>query len=58
MVSSFPRVCTLLLHLKSFLPVLPTSVLAPKHGFNLTQMIRSKLQQHHPDTSILSAHPS
>lgn len=42
----------------SSLPASPTSVLAPENGFSLTQMIKSKLQEHHAATLICSSHPS
>lgn len=42
----------------SSLPALPTSILAPENGFSLTQMIKSKLQQHHPATLTCSSDPS
>lgn len=35
----------------------PTSILAPENGFNITQMIKCKLQQHHPGTLICSFYP-
>lgn len=46
------------LHLKPLQCVLPpTSILAPENGFNITQMIKCKLQQHHPGTLICSFYP-